>query len=95
MDTKKRPAFHGGGTATIVDLAKYRRGLKSAVKKPRRNRVPKFEIMVCDCGGSDFKFVLASDLEHLRNTIACTCCGQPVKDKALLRGVIEIAERLL
>jgi hypothetical protein len=95
MDTKKCPAFHGNSNATIVDLAKYRRGLKSAVKKPRRKAPPKYEIMVCDCGGSDFKFILASDVDHLRHTIACACCSQPVKDKAILRRVIELAEGLL
>lgn len=95
MDTKKHPILHGRGNATVIDLAKYKRGLKSAVKKPRRKKVPKFEIMVCNCGGSDFKFVMASDLEHLRNRIVCACCAQPVDDPAILSHVSAIAQGLL
>lgn len=95
MDTKKYPIVHGRGNATVIDLAKYKRGLKSAVKKPRKKKVPKFEIMVCNCGGTDFKFVMASDLEHLRNRIVCACCAQPVDDPAILSHVSAIAQGLL
>lgn len=96
MDIKRNPILHASGNATIVDLAKYKRGLKSAVKKPRKRKAPpKFEIMVCDCGGTDFKFVMASDLEHLRNRIVCACCAQPVSDPAILNHVSAIAQGLL
>jgi hypothetical protein len=91
MDTKRDTAFHGGNNATVVDLAKYKRGLKSAVKKPRRKRAPKFEIVICNCGGSDFKFVLSSDVERLRQRIVCACCAQPVEDESILNTVIELA----
>lgn len=95
MDTKRNPVFHAGSGATIVDLAKYKRGLKTATRKPRKKKVPKYEIIVCDCGGSDFKFVLASDVEHLRNSIVCACCAQPVADEAILRGVAGMVSHLL
>ena len=95
MDTKRDTPLHAGGNATVVDLAKYRRGLKSAVKKRRRKAVPKYEIIICNCGGSDFKFVLASDLDHLRNSIVCACCGTAVKDQAILNTVSGLAAGLL
>jgi hypothetical protein len=68
--------------------------LKSAIKKPRK-RAPTYEVLVCACGGTDFKFVAASDVDHLRNTVACSCCQQPVKDPGMLRRIIELAEGLL
>lgn len=94
MDTKKYTAVHGGKNATVVDLAKYKRGLKSAVKKPRKARAPRFEIVVCECGGSDFKFVLASDVEHMRNKIVCSMCHKTA-DPVTLKTVIQLAEALL
>jgi hypothetical protein len=87
MDTKRHPVLHAGGDAVVVDLAKYRRGLKTTTRKRRRKAPPKYEIIICNCGGSDFKFVLASDLDHLRNSIVCSCCGTAVKDPKILHAV--------
>lgn len=94
MDTKRYPAVHGGNNATVIDLAKYKRGLKSAVKKPRKGKTPKFEIVVCDCGGSDFKFVLASDVDHLRNKIVCSMCHKAA-DEPTLHTMMQLAKGLL
>jgi hypothetical protein len=63
--------------AIVVDLAKYRKKLKSAVRKPRRKKVPTYEIMACEhCGCSNFKFVCGSDIDALRHSVICADCQQ-------------------
>ncbi len=68
--------------------------MTTAIKKPRKRKVPKFEIIACECGGTDFKFVLASDVDHLRHTIVCSMCHKRA-DAPTLKTVIELAEGLL
>lgn len=65
-------------TADIVDLAKFRKKRAAATRKPRKKKPPTYEILACEhCGCSNFKFVGASDVEHLRNSIICADCQQP------------------
>lgn len=76
MGTNRTP-IPGLPGATIVDLAKYRKKQKTATRKPRRKKVPTYEIMACEhCGCSNFKFVCGSDIDALRHSVICADCQQ-------------------